>query len=170
MNEKPTGLELQDAASPEALLPDHGLLPWWAVAVLLALAIALVLFLVFRKRKPAAADPRKIREDAFREALGALSGIEADDPRDAALQCSLVMRKYLSVAAADPALYETHEEFIARRDALQALDEAARAAAESCFSRLAALKYGPEIPGTPAADVIAESRGLLETLHHGFTA
>lgn len=170
MNENATGLELQDAASPEALLPDHGLWPWWSGAVLLAVAIAVILFLVFRKRKTAAADPRKLREDAFREALGALSAIKADDPRDSAVQCSLVLRKYLSVAAADPALFETHEEFIARRDALHALTESARAAAESGFGRLAALKYGPEIPGTPAVDVISESRGLLETLHHGFTA
>ena len=42
---------------------------------------------------------------------------------------------------------------------MQALSENARTAAESGFSRLAALKYGPEIPDTPAANVIAESRG-----------
>jgi hypothetical protein len=170
MNEQSTGLELQNAASPEALLPDHGLWPWWASAVLSAIVIGVALALFFRKRRTAAFDPCKMREDAFREALGKLAGIRTDDPRDAAVQCSLVLRKYLSVAAADPALYETHEEFIARRDALQALSDAARTAAESGFSRLAALKYGPEIPGTPAGDVVAESRGLLETLHHGFTA
>ncbi len=170
MNEKPTGLELQDAASPEALLPDHGLWPWWAAAVLIVLVITAVMFLVFRKRKAAALDPRKIREEVFREALGSLSAIRTDDPRDSSVQCSLVLRKYLSVAASDPALYETHEEFISRRDALQSLSDAARSAAGSGFSRLAALKYGPEIPGTPAAGIIAESRALLETLHHGFTA
>ncbi len=170
MNEKPTGLELQDAASPEALLPDHGLWPWWATAVLSAIAVAVALYLVFRKRKTIAVDPRKVREDAFREALGSLSGIRTDDPRDAAVQCSLVLRKYLSVAAADPALFETHEEFITRRDALQSLTEAARAAAGNGFGSLAALKYGPEIPDMPAAGVVTESRGLLETLHHGFAA
>jgi hypothetical protein len=170
MNENATGLELKDAASPEALLPDHGLWPWWATAVLLALVIAVVLFLVFKKRRSAAEDPRKVREDAFRKALASLSGIRTDDPRDSSVQCSLALRKYLSVAAADPALFETHEEFICRQDALQALSDAARSAAGSGFSRLAALKYGPEIPGTPAAGVIAESRALLETLHHGFTA
>lgn len=169
MNENPTGLELQDAASSETLLPDHGLWPSWAAFVLLAIVIVLALHLVFRKRKAATKDPRKVREDAMREALAALSGIRTEDPRDAAVQSSLVLRKYLSVAAADPALYETHEEFIARREALQALTETTRAAAESGFSRLAALKYGPVIPGIPAADIMAESRSLLETLHHGFT-
>lgn len=168
MNENATGLELQDSASPEALLPDHGLWPWWATVALTAVAVALALVLFFRKRKAAAENPRKVREDAFRDALAILSGIRTEDPRDAAVQCSLAVRKYLSIAAADPALYETHEEFISRQDALQALNEDARKSAESGFSRLAALKYGPEIPGTPAADVIAESRGLLESLHHDF--
>jgi len=167
MNENATGLELKPPPSPEALLPDHGLWPWWASAILLATAVAVVLYVVFRKRRPAAIDARG---NAFREANGALSGIKTDDPRDAAVQCSLVLRKYLSAAAADPALFETHEEFIARRDALSSLTETARAAAESGFTRLAALKYGPEMPGTPAADVIAESRSLMETLHHGFSA
>lgn len=170
MNEKTSGLELQDAALPEALLPDHGLWPWWATVVLLALGIALLLFALLRKHGPAALDARKLREIARREALGALSGIKSDDPRDAAVQCSLILRNYLSAAAADPALYETHEEFIARRDALQVLAEDARAAVESVFTCLAALKYGPEIPGTPANDIIAQSRDLLEKLHQGFTS
>jgi hypothetical protein len=169
MNENATGLELQDTPSSQALLPDHGLWPSWATFVLLALVIVVALYLVFRKRKASVETPRKVREEAMREALAALSGIRTEDPRDAAVQSSLVLRKYLSVAAADPALYETHEEFIARREALQALTETTRAAAGSGFSRLAALKYGPAIPGTPAADIIAESRGLLETLHHGFS-
>jgi hypothetical protein len=170
MNENASGLQLQDAASPEALLPDHGLWPWWAGVVLFAAAISVIFLLVFIKRKSAAADPREVRERAFRDTLGTLSGIKTDDPRDAAVQCSLALRKYLSDAAADPALYETHEEFIGRRDALRSLSDAARAAAESGFSRLAALKYGPRSPGTPPADIITESRALLETLHHGFTA
>jgi len=34
---------------------------------------------------------------------------------------SLILREYLSSAAGDPALFETHEEFISRHDALQSL-------------------------------------------------
>lgn len=169
MNENHTGLELQETAPPEALLPDHGPWPWWLAAGV-AVAVILVALWLVRKRKSPAADPRKIRENAYNEALAAIAEIHSRDAREAAVRCSLVVRKYLSVSAADPALYETHEEFIARQDALKALTGAARAAADAGFSRLAALKYGPQAPGTPAADVIAESRGLLETLHHGFAA
>jgi len=166
MNESAAGLELRDSAPPEALLPDHGLWPWWLGAAVLVMLLAAAL--VFKRRKPAVFDAEKAREEACREARAALADTRAADARAAAVQCSLVLRKYLSAAAADPALYETHEEFILRHNALNALTEEARAAAESGFSRLAALKYGPEIPATPAAEVIAESRALLETLHHGF--
>lgn len=167
MNGDSSRLVLQESATPEDLIPDHGLWPWWlAAAIIGVLVISAVL--VFRKRKPTAADPAKLRESAFREALSALAETSTGDARGAAVQSSLVLRKYLSIAAADPSLYETHEEFISRQDALMALTETARAAAEVGFSRLAALKYGPEPPGTPAAEVITESRALLETLHHGF--
>jgi len=169
MNEETTGLKLHDAASPEALLPDHALVPWWAVAMLLALIVIIALYILFRKRK-SAMDPEKIRKQAFHEAFQALSDIKVQDPREAAVQSSLIIRRYLSVAAADPALYETHDEFVARRDALQSLNEAARTAADDGFRSLAALKYGPEVPSKPATDIVAESRTLLETLHQGHSA
>lgn len=167
MNGDSDRLVLQQSAPPEELIPDHGLWPWWLAAAIIAVMVISAV-LVFRKRKPAAADPAKLRESAFREALSALAETSPGDARSAAVQCSLVLRKYLSIAATDPSLYETHEEFIARQDALMALTETARAATAAGFSRLAALKYGPEIPDTAAAQVIAESRALLETLHHGF--
>ncbi|MDP3851565.1 MAG: hypothetical protein Q8Q59_13740 [Luteolibacter sp.] len=169
MNENTHRLVLQEAPAPEELIPDFGLWPWWLAAGVLALAIITVL--VFLKtRKPAAAVSATLREIAFREALAALDESAANDSRSAAVQSSLALRRYLSVTAADPALFETHEEFISRHDALRVLTADARTAAESCFSRLAALKYAPEIPDMPAADVFTESRALLETLHHGFAA
>ena len=74
------------------------------------------------------------------------------------------------VRAGDPALFETHEEFVARHDALAALSADARHAAESGFSRLVALKYSPEIPQGDPKEVISDSRALLKTLHQGFAA
>ena len=66
-------------------------------------------------------------------------------------------------------MFETHEEFISRHDSLQALTAEARAAAEAAFTRLASLKYAEEIPDDDPAEVIADARKLLETLHQGFT-
>ena len=84
------------------------------------------------------------------------------------MQTSLILRKYLSLAADDPALFETQEEFIARNDALVSLTETARAACAAGFARLAAFKYAPEVPDVPPAAVVDNARELLETLHRGF--
>lgn len=167
MNEKSGTFELMEPPSPEALVPDSWMEPWMiAVAVLL---VALLALLLLRKKKPAPFDPLAIRRAAYTEAAAALATIGAAVPaREAAVQGSLILRKYLSVAAADPALFETHEETLSRHDALNGFSEAARQAAERGFSRLAALKYAQQLPDVATVNVTADSRALLETLHHGF--
>ncbi len=167
MNGDETKLVLQDSASPLELIPDYGLWPWWlAAGIIVLLGIALIISI--KMRKPAAANIAAAREAAYRDASAGLQQCLAADAREAAVQSSLILRKYLSIAAGDPALFETHEEFISRQDALQALTQDARNAAGDVFSNLAALKYAPEIPGKAAAEVISESRALLDILHHGF--
>ena len=163
-----TILELRDAPPPDPLLPGIGLWPWCFAAGLPV--IALILWFYLKRRKPAAVDPLKIREQARQEAVAALDGVKTTDSRDAAVRSSLILRKYLSMAAQDPALFETHEEFIARHDAMAGLNQNARTAAAEGFSRLAALKYAPISPQADAAAVLTDSRQLLETLHHGFAA
>jgi hypothetical protein len=158
---------LRDSAAPLDLIPDHGLWPWWlAAGIIVLLGIALIIHI--KTRKPGAVDIAAARESAYRDASAGLQQCAPEDAREAAVQSSLILRKYLSIAAADPALFETHEEFISRQDALHALSESARNAAGDGFSKLAALKYAPEIPGKAAAEVVTESRSLLETLHQGF--
>jgi hypothetical protein len=170
MNEEPTTLELRDAAIPDALMPGYGLEWWWGVAGIFALIVLLVVFMLRIRGKARGPGASMLRDAAFREAMAALSGSAPAEARDAAVLSSLAVRKYLSVAAADPALFETHEEFLARHNALNAFKPEARAAAEAGFTRLAALKYAPRQADATAANVIAESRALLQTLHHGFAA
>ena len=169
MNGKTEGLELLEPASPEALVPDYGLWPWLAAALLVIL-LGIALWLFLRKRKPAGADLTAKRKAALAEARNALENLAPGTCREAAVMSSLILRKYLSAAAGDPALFETHEEFISRRDSLHALTPAARAAAEEGFTRLAALKYAPQIPDAEPRQVVADSRGLLTTLDRGFAA
>ena len=169
MEEASNTFELMEPAPPGALVPDHGLWPWLAAAA--ATVILLVAAWMFlRKRKPAGADLPSLRKAAYNEAKSALEKTSPATCRETAVVSSLILRKYLSAAANDPALFETHEEFISRQDSLQALKPEARAAAEAGFSRLASLKYAPEIPEEAPDQVIAESRALLETLHQGFAA
>jgi hypothetical protein len=163
------GFELLEPPSPVPLLPQHALWPWLlGGGVALLFLIAAVFFLT--RKKVRAVDPKALREAAFRDACAALSEAAAPDAREAATISSLVIRKYLCSAAGDPALFETHEEFVSRHGALAVLTNEARSAASSGFTRLAALKYAPEIPQAEPAHVIAESRALLETLHRGFAA
>lgn len=168
MNGEPTTLELRDAGIPDALMPSYGFEWWWLVAGIFFLAAVLVVVMLLIRGKAKPPTPAMLREAAYRDALAALSDSSPDDARSAAVLTSIIVRKYLSIAAADPALFETHEEFIARHDALHAFTPEARAAAETGFTRLAALKYAPRQVDASPADVISESRTLLQTLHHGF--
>lgn len=171
MNEKSGTFELMEPTSPEALIPDSWLEPWMMIvaAILLTFIAALTVWMLKRK-KTATVNPLSIRQAALAEASAALSEIGPVEPREAAVRCSLILRKYLSVAAADPALFETHEEYISRHEALKDFSEEARGTASLGFSRLAAIKYAPQTPDLGTEQVITGSRVLLETLHHGFRA
>lgn len=170
MNEKAAdNFELLAPPSPDALVPDSPVEPWMVVAAAL-IVLALLMWLVFRKKKSPLALQREARHAAYGEAVSALDSIKPDGPRDAAIQCSLILRKYLSIAAGDPALFETNEETLSRGAAFAKFNEDARRAASDGFSRLAALKYAPDVPDTLTNTVVKESRTLLETLHLGFQA
>lgn len=171
MNESPARLELIEPAPPVGLVPDAGWSLWLISAGLgLTLVIAAIITIRILRKKSSSSSPAALREAAFRDALAALNAIQPSQTRDTAVQASLILRSYLATAAADPALYETHEEFISRHDALQSLTAEARSAAETGFSRLATLKYAPQIPDESPATVLDESRKLLGSLHHGFAA
>jgi hypothetical protein len=161
--------ELREPAPPDHLLPGDPALPLW-----ISLALALALFtlaaglLIWRKHRPRKPDPVTLRRLAYQEAVAALGAVSAPTVRAAAVQTSLILRRCLAAALADPALYETHEEFISRSDSLNALAEPAREACRSGFASLAAIKYSPAGDhGDPAA-IVAAARSLLETLHPGF--
>jgi len=168
-NAKSSGTELMEPASPEALIPDIGLWPLWLAAGI-TLALLLILTAFLRRRSRPTPDPSSIRNAAYSHAIASFDGTTTLTPRDAAIQSSLILRKYLCTAADDPALFETHEEFLSRHDALQALDPATREAAATGFNQLASLKYASEIPLANTPDIITEAKKLLHSLHQGFMA
>ncbi len=169
MTDKSANFELLEPSSPENLIPD----PWLEASMIIVAAVLLFGLIVlavwiFKKNRQALSDPLAIRRIAHAEAATALATIKLVPAQDAAVQSSLILRKYLATAAADPALFETHEEYLARHHALQAFSASARHAAELGFSRLAAIKYSAATPHITTAELIAESQTLLEILHHGF--
>lgn len=167
MNEKSGSFELLEPASPESLIPDTPIEPWMIGAGVLVLVLLIVALVALKSRKPVVSSA-SVRDAAHREAVSELETIAATDARGAAVQSSMILRKYLVAAANDPALYETHEETISRHEAFKGFSEEARLTTQGGFTRLAALKYAPEIPDVATSNVIGESRALLETLHHGF--
>jgi len=169
MDDATTGFKLLEPEAPEALVPEAWFQPWMVGILIVFLGVWIAIWLS-RKGGAAQPDPRQIRNAAYREAVASLAAIRTEDSRDAAVQSSLVLRKYLAQAAADPALYETHEEFLSRHETLATLSEPAKAAATEGFSLLAAIKYARESPSQASSETVAGSRSLLETIHHGFPA
>lgn len=172
MEEKTTTFELHEPVSPETLVPAFPVDTWVMVTggiVFILLILALIAaILYFRKKASAPPTPQAIRETARAEAEAALNAIGPDTPsREAAVISSLVLRKYLSVVAADPALFETHEEYISREKALEKFTDEARQTAATGFSRLASIKYAAAQPDLNTEQVITGSRTLLQTLHQG---
>ena len=170
MNGTSTSLELIDPSPPESLIPDPAVPAWWIAAAAVAIVLLAIGLWTLLRRRPGPANPAAVREAAFNEAAQALAEITTSDVRSGATQCSLVLRHYLAKASGDPALFETHEEFISRHDSLKDLTESARTAARSGFEYLVLLKYSRATPPVPAGEVTAGCGRLLETLHRGFTS
>lgn len=169
MDKKFSRFELIDLPSSKDLVPDPWLDPWM-VAVLSLMVMGAIAYFLLHKRKQTASDPLSLRRTPYQEAALALENIEFADARTAAVQTSLILRRYLSVVAADPALFETHEETLSRPEALVKFSAEARVTAARGFNHLASLKYSPILPVVSVSDVVTESRALLEALHQGFQA
>jgi hypothetical protein len=163
MEEETRSFELRPPQPPDAL-PRPVAAPWLVAAGLALLVVCLVLAL---RRKTT---PESARRAAFRRAERDLVDSRPPDVREAATFASLVLRRYLATAADDPALFETHEETLARHGALAGFDEAARSSAAACFARLSRLKYAPVPPAGDPAEVLADARTLLATLDRSFRA
>jgi len=160
-------LQLQEPLSPESLVPAVDLT--WLWIGLAAFALIVVLAILLRKKRGAAPpDPKAARLAAYRNALKAFENLQAPTAREAAVQSSLILRRFLADAAGDPSLFETHEEFISRQNALNALSPEARDACAQGFNQLARLKYAPRVQAEDPVTVVADSRQLLETLNKGF--
>ena len=163
-------LVLRDLVPVEPLLPDPGMPPWAWVAIGLGV-VALIGLVIFLRRSKTAGpvDPRLAYEAAYARAQQELESVPAGGMQEAATRVSVVLRRYLAAVCGDPALFETHEEFIARHHALAGYPEDLRKVTAEGFSHLARLKYGREAPGDPVA-LFSAARQLLDKLHQHLPA
>ncbi len=165
MEEKRNSFELVETRDALDLLPAWEPQAWWFFA---AAAVVVVLFLLvqlFKSRKQVD-DPHREKREAYREAKAGFKGYEGNNFREAAAWVSLVLRRYLARSMKEPALFETHEEFVGRHDGLKDLPEDVRSEVGVFFARLAALKYAPEegfLVG--AGEIMSGGDELLERIH-----
>ncbi len=165
MEEKGKSLELAESRDALELVPTWDPQLWWVFAAVAVIgAIVLFVFLLFRK-KPAF-DALKEKREAYLEAKAAFSGSDAEPPRESAISVSMILRRYLARSMNEPALFETHEEFIARHDGLKNLPDDLKSEVAMFFSKLASAKYAPDdIVTTEATSTHAEGAALLERIH-----
>ena len=165
MEEKGKSLELAESRDAIQLVPTWDPQLWWVFAAVAVLAAIVLLLVLLLKRKPVV-DPLKEKREAYLEAKAAFSGGDVADPRESAIQVSMILRRYLARSMGEPALFETHEEFISRHDGLKDLPEDLKSEVGAFFSKLAAAKYAPDdILSVDANSTHAEGAALLERIH-----
>lgn len=157
-------LVLRELVPVDPLLPEPATPAWVWLAISGSIIAAIVLTLLLARRRKRIEDPTHARQQAYQIARDELAAGHDADPRVAATRASSSLRRYLAAAVGDPALFETHEEFVARHSALATYPETLRLATSSLFTRLAALKYGREAATSPG-DPLSDARQLLEQLH-----
>lgn len=162
-----------ELAEPPTAAP---LLPHWSYASIgfaicgsLALCCAVIL-LIRRLRRARSRSPESARLRAWRAAEKAFAALPVENPREAAIGASFILRRYLADVSHDPALFETHEETLARGGALAFLPEEMKQRTAGVFARLAALKYSHDDGGDSPESIAVESRSLLKAIHHGIPA
>jgi heme exporter protein D len=157
-------LVLRELVPAEPLLPTPGLPLWVWLAIAAAVVALIALAFRLRRAKRERADPGRVRREAYQAALAELEVPPARGMQEAATRVSVALRRYLAAVSGDPALFETHEEFVARHQVLAGYPEELRKSTAEGFSHLARLKYGREAAGDPAA-LFAAARQLLDRLH-----
>ncbi len=165
MEEEQNSFELVETRDALDLVPTWEPQAWWFFAAAALGVLVLLLVHLFKSRKRGE-DPDREKREAYKEAKADFKGYEGTNFREAAAWVSLVLRRYLVRSMQEPALFETHEEFVGRHDGLKDLPEDVRADVAVFFTKLAALKYAPE-EGSPisAGEITSGGKDLLERIH-----
>lgn len=165
MAEDENSFELIESGDAMELLPQREIPVWWVGGGIVVLLVLVSLFLSLRGRGRVV-DPLLVEREAYRRAKEGLGGLGTEGVRETAVIVSQVLRRYLADALGEPALFETHEEFVSRHDGLKDLPEEVRFETGEFFSQLAEVKYAAEVPvGCDSAKMVEGGLRLLERMH-----
>jgi Domain of unknown function (DUF4381) len=164
MEESEKSFELVESRDAIDLVPSWEPQAWWYFTAA-AVVFGTVLLVLLIRRKKSSADPGREKREAYIEAIADFGQVAPGDLRQTAVRVSEILRRYLAKSMRESALYETHEEFVARHDALKDLPEDVRQKIAVFFAKLAEVKYAPEPPDSEPAPIHAGGLELLERIH-----
>lgn len=168
---EPFSLPLRDIVPAEEFAPGSPTPLWIWIVVVGVLALAILAFLRWRSSSASpSVDEQEKKNAAFDAArsdiLETRKSADQKPATETAVALSLALRRYLGVAVDDPALFQTHEEFVLSADALAAIPAAGRQQTRDFFDQLAALKYAPQGQAGDALNPLCDqSLELLNRLH-----
>ena len=165
MAEEENSFELVESRDAMNLVPQRELPVWWfALGILVILLIAGLFFFFRKSSKPK--DPLARKRKAYQQAVEAFGGLGTQGVRGTAISVSAILRRYLADVMGEPALFETHEEFISRHDVLKDFPEDLKTDAGEFFSQLAGVKYAEEVADGCDSERMSEGGlRLLERMH-----
>ena len=169
MSETSRGLELNEPASPEALIPDIGLWPWFAGAALLLVVLAAVLVLRIDAGRKAIRTQRATPPSPKPAPLG--KRITGSMPADAAVQC--LADPAHATCPSPPVIPRCMRRMRNSFHAMMPCRRSPRKPApprkpRSPNSRHSNMRL--KFPAADPADIIGQARILLDHLHRGFAA
>lgn len=155
---------LEEPMAPTDFMVQNFWVPlaWGLGVALLLVGVALVIVQLRRRRSPQ--QPPTPQEIAFR-ALDIMAQ-ELPALREGSLRLSMVLRTFLTGQTQDPALFETHEEFSRRMDALSSVPTSCQYATRHLLERLAELKYAGSSEQDPQKIrvLIEEAREVINNI------
>lgn len=152
----------QDIPAGSFQATPYGLYTAAGAVLLLLLIVAWLLIRRLRRKLPA---PLPTAEQL---ALQSLSDLETEplSLKAFSLRLSMILREFLTGETQDPALFETHEEFSRRVDALATIPNDCRQDIMNLLEQLAQLKYAAEAERshTPLRPMIDHARSLVSRI------
>ncbi len=151
----------------EDLIPKSGMPPY-QIAILALLAIG-AFFVLWRILKHKNTPQNKAAVTVYRRSkseIETLLGSSSDcSTNEIATKLSLIIRNFITHISGDPTLYETHEEFAYRSNALAKFPESAANKIRAFFDKVSSYKYGPITNnGDLSNELCKEALGLLSGL------
>ncbi len=142
LNELP---ELEPSISP---LPFMEITPWWLYPSLIGgvlLLAGLAYYLYRRSRRKVEVVPESAQQRAHAQLAELTERIPELNLAAVSIELSLILRGFITGETSDPALYETHQEFNQRLDALDHIPRSCQEETHALLEKLAQMKYaGPQ--------------------------